>query len=167
MTPEQYLNINDLWDLERLKQHAQHNSVYVIESPRFPNVVMLHYRDSCQYDNTWTTLSRMSRGLILDMKNRKVLAYPFNKFFNLGQMPETSYDSLAELGEFQTSEKLDGSMIITFIDPNTDTVTFTTKGSFDSEHGVYANSLPLTFEQEEALRDYAKKIGRASRRERL
>ena len=155
MTPEQYIKIHDLWDLGRLKAHAQHNSVYVIESPRFPNVVMLHYQDSCTYDNNWNTFARMSRGLILDMKNRKVLAYPFDKFFNLGQMPETSYDNLAALGGFETSEKLDGSMIIGFINPNDNKLIFTTKGSFDSEHGAYANALPLTDEQLVALRAYA------------
>lgn len=155
MNPEQYLNINDLWDLERLKQHAQHNSVYVIESARIPNIVMLHYMDAVQYDNLWNTFNRMCRGLILDMKNKKVLAYPFDKFFNLGQMPETSYDNLAALGGFETSEKLDGSMIIAFINPNNGELTFTTKGSFDSEHGAYTNALPLTFEQKSLLAVYA------------
>lgn len=155
MNPAQYLKSNDLWDLERLKDHAQHNSVYVIQSDRIPGVVMLHYMDSVQYDSTWNTFNRMCRGLILDMKNRKVLAYPFDKFFNLGQMPETNYDSLAALGRFETSEKLDGSMIIAFINPNDNKLTFTTKGSFDSEHGKYANELPLTFEQLSTLRSYA------------
>jgi hypothetical protein len=46
-------------------------------------------------------------------------------------------------------------MIIGFINPNTDKLTFTTKGSFDSEHGAYANALPLTDEQLVALRAYA------------
>ena len=157
MTPEQYLKLNDLWDLERLKLHAQHNNVYVIQSERIPNVVMLHYADTVQYDNLWTTFNRMCRGLILDMKNRKILAYPFDKFFNLGQMPETNYDNLAALGGFETSEKLDGSIIIGFINPNTNLLTFTTKGSFDSEHGEYANSLQLNFESAKALRCYAEK----------
>ena len=156
MTPEQYIKTHDLWDMERLKQHAQHNSVYVIQSARFPDLVMLHYKDQVQYDDLWTTFNRMCRGLILDMKNRKVLAYPFDKFFNLDQMPETGYDKLEKLGGFETSEKLDGSMIIGFINPNNNKLTFTTKGSFDSEHGAYANALPLTDEQLRALHVYAK-----------
>lgn len=143
MNPEQYFKINDLWDIARLRQHAEHHSVYIIESLQFPNIIMLHYKDEVQYNNSWSTFSRMARGLILDMKNQKVLAHPFDKFFNLGQMPETSYDSLKELGTFQTSEKLDGSMIIMFRDPNTNKLTFTTKGSLNSEHGQYANSLQL------------------------
>ena len=153
--PTAYLKANDLWDLDKLKQHAQHNSVYVIESVRIPDVVMLHYMDAAQYDNLWNTFNRMCRGLILDMKNKKVLAYPFDKFFNLGQMPETSYDNLAALGGFETSEKLDGSMVIGFINPNDGQLTFTTKGSFDSEHGAYANALPFTPEQMSNLRLWA------------
>lgn len=155
MNPTQYLKMHDLWDLERLKQHAQHNNVYVIQSPKYPDVVMLHYMDAVQYDNLWTTFNRMCRGLILDMKNRRVLAWPFNKFFNLDQMPETKYNNLVELGEFETTEKLDGSMIIAFIDPNTDELTFTTKGSLDSEHGQYANSLPFTEEQRRRMKTWA------------
>jgi RNA ligase len=143
MNPEQYITDNNLWDIDRLKSHAQDNSVYVIESPQFLNVVMLHYQDSCTYSNTWNEFSRMSRGLILDMKNKKVLAFPYEKFYNLGQMPETSYDNLVALGGFQTSEKLDGSMIIMFRDPNTDKLTFTTKGSLSSEQGQYANQLEM------------------------
>jgi RNA ligase len=139
----QYLKINDLWNLERLKQHAQHNSVYVIQSSKFPGVAMLHYMDECQYDNKWSTFSRMCRGLILDLKNQKILAYPFDKFFNLDQMPETKYTVLETLGKFETSEKLDGSMIIMFRDPNTDKLTLTTKGSLDSEHGQYANAIEM------------------------
>jgi hypothetical protein len=50
-------------------------------------------------------------------------------------MPETQYETLETLPGFETSEKLDGSLIIAFIDPNTNLLTFTTKGSFDSEHG--------------------------------
>ena len=146
MNPQEYLDSKNLWDLELLKLHAQNNSVYVIESKRFPDLVMLHYMDACAYDNKWTEFSRMSRGLILDMRHRKVLAYPFDKFFNLGQMPETSYDSLLSLGSFETVEKLDGSMCTLFKDPNTDKLTFTTKGSFDSEHGLYANNLEMSKE---------------------
>lgn len=147
MNPEQYITSNDLWDIERLKQHAQENNVYVIQSPKFAGIVMLHYQDAVQYDNLWNTFNRMCRGLILDMDNKRVLAWPFDKFFNLDQMPETKYENLEALGKFSTSEKLDGSMIIMFKDPNSGMLLFTTKGSLESEHGCYANnfSLPKQF----------------------
>lgn len=141
INPLSYLKENDLWDLECLKKHAQYNFVYVIESPRFPGIVMLHYQDECQYNNIWSTLSRLSRGLILDMENRKVLAWPFNKFFSLGQLPETQYELLKALGSFETSEKIDGSLCILYKVPSTGEFRLTTKGSLISEHGEYATSL--------------------------
>ena len=141
MNPEKYLTDNNLWDLERLKLHAQEHSVYVIESPRFPGLAQLHYQDVCQYDNLWTPFSRMSRGLLLDLKNKKILAFGFSKFFNLGQTSETSYDILKNKGSFEVSEKMDGSYIQVIQDPETGLFHCLTKGSMDSEHGLYATSI--------------------------
>jgi RNA ligase len=138
MSPEAYFKEHDLWDMEKLLQHAEHNFVWVIRSQRYPNLIMLHYKDEAQWEGKWSTFARMSRGLIVDMKNQKVLAYPFDKFFNMGQEPEVSYENLLQAGKFTTSEKLDGSMLILFQDPETGKLHFTTKGSFDSEHGSYA-----------------------------
>lgn len=138
MTPQEYFELNGLFDLDTLKAFAQEHSVYVIQSPRFPNLAMLHYMDECQYDNKWTVFSRMARGLILDLTAKKIIAHPFNKFFNLGQMPETQFDILQWKGYFTVTEKLDGSMLVLFRDPTTGKNVFTTKGSFDSEHGIFA-----------------------------
>jgi RNA ligase len=138
ITPEAYFKEHNLYDVQNLNTFCEIHSVYQITSLKFPNLVMLHYMDECQYDNKWSTFSRMARGLIVDMKNQKIIAYPFDKFFNLGQMPETNYDILTTLGEFEVSEKLDGSMLILFSNPETGSFHFTTKGSFDSEHGAYA-----------------------------
>lgn len=147
MTPKTYFDENNLWDLGRLKEFADHHQVYCITSPKYPNLVMLHYRDDCQFDNTWTAFAKMCRGLIVDMQTQTVVAYPFDKFFNMGQMPETSYENIVKLGKFEVSEKLDGSMIILFVDPRTGKFATTTKGSFDSEHGVYAlNFIPKIFD---------------------
>jgi RNA ligase len=155
VTPEQYFKINSLWDLKTLRSWAEHNSVYVIESSKFPDVVMLHYKDECQYNNFWPTFARISRGTILDMKNQKVLAFPFEKFFSLDQMPETSYEILKALGPFEVSEKLDGSMGILYRVPSTGEYRITTKGSLESEHGEYATSiLPEHLKRPEWVEDY-------------
>lgn len=144
-TPDEFFQTNDLFDLGNLKAFAQEQSVYVIQSPRYPDLAMLHYMDECQYDNKWSEFSRMARGLIVDLKSKKVIAHPFNKFFNLGQMPETQFDVLQWKGFFTVTEKLDGSMLILFRDPTTGENRLTTKGSFDSEHGIFATDImPVT-----------------------
>lgn len=153
--PSQYFKENDLWDMDRLRQCAEHNLVKIITSARFPGTVMLHYSEDAAWDKAWSTFARMCRGLIVHIPTQQVLAWPFEKFYNMEEMPETSYDHLKSLGRFQTTEKLDGSMIIGFIEPLDDKLTFTTKGSFDSEHGVYANALPFTPDQLKVMRAYA------------
>lgn len=140
MTPKQYFTELDLWDFEKLKIHAEEKMVWIKTSERFPGLVLLHYKDEAQYTKGWNIFNRFCRGLIVDMVNKKILAHGFNKFHNLGEVPETDYNELLSLGGFQTSEKLDGSCIILFKDPNTNKLTFTTKGSFDSEHGAYVNN---------------------------
>jgi RNA ligase len=141
MTPQEYFELNGLFDLNVLKEFAQLHSVYVIQSPRYPDLAMLHYMDECQYDNKWDVFSRMSRGMIVDLKTKKIIAHPFNKFFNLGQMPETQFEALQWKGHFTVTEKLDGSMLILFRDPTSGENRMTTKGSFDSEHGLFATSI--------------------------
>lgn len=138
MKPQEFFDLNGLWDLGKLKQFAQDNSVYCIQSPKYPNLVMLHYLDDCQWNNIWTEFSLMSRGLIVDLETKVIVAHPFNKFFNMGQVPETSYENLKGKIPFEVSEKLDGSMIIVFRNPRTGELATTSKGSFDSQHGAYA-----------------------------
>ncbi len=141
LSPEAYFKEHQLYDKKRLQQHCEQNLVYMRESERFPTVVMLHYAEEAHFDKKWNQFNSMCRGLIVDMKNKRILAHPFNKFFNIDERPETKYSLLEKMGDFEVSEKLDGSLLILFKDPNTDKYFVTTKGSFDSEHGKYGTEL--------------------------
>jgi hypothetical protein len=161
--PCNYFKENDLFNMDRLIAYCEHHSVYIIQSERFPNLVMLKYQDECQYDNKWSSFSRTCRGLVVDMKNQVILVHPYEKFFNLGQMPETSYEILKDKEQFEISEKLDGSLCLSFVNPSDNKVYLTTSGSFDSEHGQYATQLfrnltereNCSKNQSEKLLDYA------------
>ena len=156
MIPEQYITDNNLWDLNRLKIHAQEHSVYVIESPRFPGLAMLHYMDSCQYEDKWSEFSLFSRGLLLDLTNKKVLHWCYSKFFNMNQRPETNYNILKDKGPFEVSEKIDGSMILVMQNPNTGKFHCHTKGSLDSPHGLYATSIiPERVQDQKLIEKYS------------
>ena len=155
VNPQNYLAEHNLWDIDNLKAHAEQNNVQVIESKDYPFLVMLHYKNDCVWDNNWSPFARMCRGLILDMHDQRVLAYPYDKFFNMSQVPETSYDVLKDKKEFEISEKLDGSMILVFQDPSTGEYVATTKGSFGSEHGKFATSiLPNSIKQTKWVEEY-------------
>lgn len=141
IAPESYFTLHDLWDFENLKKECERSFVRIAVSPITPTVVMLHYADEAQYEKAWNNFNRMCRGLIVDLANKKILAYPFDKFFNLDEMPETAYAVLEQLGSFEITEKLDGSMLTLYRDPTTNQLRLTTKGSMSSDHGVLATSM--------------------------
>lgn len=148
IAPEAYFTLHDLWDLENLKKECERSFVRIAVSPITPTVVMLHYADEAQYEKAWNNFNRMCRGLIVDLANKKILAYPFDKFFNLDEMPETAYSVLEDLGSFEITEKLDGSMLTLYKESTTGELRLTTKGSMSSDHGVLATSmLPETWKQ--------------------
>lgn len=138
---EKYFNDNGLWDLDTLTKHCTEQKVDVTQSNLSPSVVMLHYAEEAHFEQAWTDFNRQCRGLIVDLSAKKILAHPFNKFFNIGEQPETEYKALEMLGKFEVSEKLDGSMCILYKDPTTQTFRLTTKGSFASDHGQVATDM--------------------------
>jgi RNA ligase len=83
-----------------------------------------NYTPKCQYSREWTEETMMCRGLILDGDGR-IVARPFKKFFNVGEMNEKIPD-----GSFVVQEKLDGSLGILYWVG--DTPYISTRGSFES-----------------------------------
>ncbi len=155
IAPESYFSQNDLWDEAALKAECERSGVRVSSSPLTPTTFMLHYDQETQTEKKWNNFNRMCRGLIVDPSRRAVLAYPFDKFFNLDEMPETKYDVLESLGSFEVSEKLDGSMLTLYKDPSTEQFRLTTKGSLTSDHGVFATSiLPDSLKQDDLVTKY-------------
>jgi len=90
------------------------------------------YSRQCVYARAWSPTTLMARGLILNLRDRKVVAIPFPKFFNLGESTES-----IPMGQFHTYEKVDGSLIIAFHDGNY--WCCATKGSFTSDQAYWAS----------------------------
>ena len=89
------------------------------------------YSRQCVFDRVWNDISLLARGLILNPRDKKVVATPFVKFFNLGEGTEPIPNE-----KFHTYEKVDGSLIIAFHDGNY--WTCATKGSFTSDQAYWA-----------------------------
>ena len=89
------------------------------------------YSNGCRFDNRWDLFSLLARGLILDPENKRVLATPFPKFFNFGEL-------ITRLPEepFEVTEKIDGSLGIVFERQGRWIVS--TKGALDSEQARWA-----------------------------
>jgi putative RNA ligase len=168
--PRSYFPEHDLWNLSTLQQHAEHNCVSIRQSKKYPCFYIAHYKDEAQWDSKWNTFTEMCRGIIFQWfaGQGKILTWPYKKFHNLGAVPETSYDYLKTLGEFEVAEKLDGSMILLYYDEFAKEYRCSTKGSLDSEHGEYATSiLPEHLKQKKWVEEYTLMFELISKRFRI
>jgi len=85
-------------------------------------LAILSYTDRAQYEGRWTPLERISRGLILELGSGRIVARPWPKFFNWGELDPEEQARLARLtagtlpgnGIECVAEKLDGSLIIAY-----------------------------------------------------
>lgn len=103
------------------------------------NNVLLHYSQFTTYSRDWNNLTKFSRGLIIDLDAYKVVAHPYDKFHNYLEIPATQEENLPDL-PYEVATKLDGSEGILYPLKN-GTIKIITKGSFESEQGVFATEL--------------------------
>jgi RNA ligase len=90
------------------------------------------YSKQCVFDRSWNDVTISARGIILD-SHGEIVATPFPKFFNFGEMGQRWPDE-----PFKVYEKLDGSLIIAFWhDGEWKTAT---KASFNSDQAKWAKA---------------------------
>lgn len=133
-----YFIEHGLFDDQSLREHCARHCVQVYHTERLPHLRLLHYSDEAVFEHKWSDFCKMCRGVVVDIKNKELLAIPWFKFWNVGEDQAPSYAELQKMGEFEVSEKLDGSMGILFFNKEEGKFRVTTKGSFESEQSVWA-----------------------------
>lgn len=113
-----------------LDAYREHGAVRVIQEG---TRLMFHYR---LWDvGGWNLFERQSRGMIIDYATGEIVAWPFEKFFNLGEFWAPKLEDLGGLS-FVVSEKIDGSLGVVWRDD--DKIRVTTSSSFSSEYCDFA-----------------------------
>ncbi len=98
--------------LELLKNEL---GVYSKRHTKYTNLVQFTYDQIESFKNPNHPLVLESRGIILDESNDwKVVAYPFNRFFNYGEV----YASEIDWDTAEVQEKIDGSLMIMYFYDN-------------------------------------------------
>lgn len=72
------------------------NSSLVREKHLANGISSFNFSNKCFFKKEWDSASIRSRGLFVDCANNKVVARSYNKFFNIGERPETEMVSLRE-----------------------------------------------------------------------
>ncbi|ACK70852.1 Aldehyde dehydrogenase, conserved site [Gloeothece citriformis PCC 7424] len=111
------------------------------------NLAIYCYTQHCIYQGNWTEITRLARGLIIDIINRELIATPFPKFFNWGEKLATIPDE-----DFSIYEKLDGSLGIVYFYQGQWCVA--TKGSFNSPPAQLGQILLKSLKTEALVKGY-------------
>lgn len=98
----------------------------------FLELRILNYSNKCQFDNAFTPITEMCRGLIVD-PDWNVIEKPFKKFYNLNERM-TIKDLPDEVPII--TEKLDGFMGICYSEEGMPAIA--SRGSFDSPMAIWA-----------------------------
>lgn len=110
--------------------------------PDFLNLEIYNYTAAAQYSGLLkeSETARVCRGLIVDTTTGKIVARPFAKFFNFGEL-----DNIDLSEKYWVTDKLDGSLGIGYLKPHNDHPDplrrwqIATRGSFTSEQALWAN----------------------------
>jgi len=130
-------NVTDLgFTLEDLIKAIADGDVRSQTHPDFPELSIFNYTEDVQFRKRWNKITLACRGLILNNQTGEVIARPWEKFFNLGQM-DNRIESHAPV---EVTDKMDGSLGILYRDPNGKTA-IATRGSFASEQALHATKL--------------------------
>lgn len=98
------------------------------------------YTRAAQYERAWTRATLSCRGLIADDLTYEIVAWPFPKFFNVGehQLGNEYAPPLPDGEPFEVFDKVDGSLGIVFHSHGRWRVA--SKGSFVSEQAQWAQA---------------------------
>lgn len=102
--------------------------------PEFPELRIANYTEKAVFDREWNAATKASRGLIFDNDSGDVLARPFPKFFNHGEVDAAPIQLDDEVW---VSDKMDGSLGIIYVAPD-GSVRVATRGSFSSDQAIHA-----------------------------
>lgn len=136
-------------EIEALVSYARDHPklVKISEHDDFP-LIKLSYTHQCANEREWNEFTIASRGIIINTEDMELVAQPFDKFFNLGEMLQL--DQLPD-EEYVVQEKYDGVLIIPY--EYDGKYYFSTRGSFDNEFIDVAEERFLTNRMRRWLHD--------------
>lgn len=130
------VTLDDLFDTLDLDAALAAGYVRHQRHPTLP-LAILNYTERSQFERVWTPVTRQCRGLIHHTETGVVVARPFPKFFNHGELFAPVDWDLDE--PVIVTDKLDGSLGILYDDGDGGAIA--TRGSFTSDQAQHATEI--------------------------
>lgn len=131
-----YKKLITIEDLPEIYKHVDKKLISVQSHPEDENLKIFNYTKKCQFEQAWNDCTLQCRGLIIDEKEKKIIARPFSKFFNAGEI-DLTIEEISNWKDKKIMEKYDGSLGILY--KIGDKYQIATRGSFASEQSKWAN----------------------------
>ncbi|MFN3197231.1 MAG: RNA ligase [Bradymonadia bacterium] len=107
-------------------------------SPSLPHISAFNFTRDAFMDRLWDDLNITARGLFVDTTTGEIVARSYDKFFNLGERPETQPGALAESLRFPVDVyvKENGYLGILGYDAQSDSLLCATKSTLEGDFAV-------------------------------
>lgn len=111
-----------------------HELIYERPAPSRPWISAFNFTRDAFFDAKWDELNLTARGLFVDPERLRIVARSYDKFFNVGERPETAPEALAKLA-FPVSVwvKENGFLGLAGYDERTDEIVWASKSSLESD----------------------------------
>lgn len=129
--------MSDFPPIDLINQRVAEGYIRTQHHPDLP-LRIFNYTQKTQYEGMWDEATTICRGLILEDNTNQVVARPFPKFFNWGELTPEERDRLEHETPMYVQDKVDGSLGIVY--HYNDRWHVATRGSFTSEQALWAIS---------------------------
>ncbi len=121
---------------EVLAALMDHELIRARPSPSRPHISALNFTRDAFFDRRWDALNTRARGLFVDTERQLIAARSYDKFFNVGERPETRPEALEESLVFPVTlyAKENGYLGIVGYDEAAAELFCASKSSLESEH---------------------------------
>lgn len=128
---------------EALAAMRDHPLIGERPSATLPHISSFNFTRDAFLDRQWDAINTTARGLFADTGTGEIVARSYDKFFNLGERPETQPGALAERLVFPVEAyvKENGYLGIVGYDPRSDQVLFATKSNLEGTFAQHFQGL--------------------------
>ena len=120
---------------ETLEKMREHEGVMEKVLPDRPHISSLNFTKTVFFDKAWDDVVVKARGLFIDKENGDVVCRGYDKFFNIGERPETELSALSKTLKFPVVGflKENGFLGNLGYDPRKDELMFASKSTTVSD----------------------------------
>jgi RNA ligase len=132
--------------VEALRQREDYVARGLLRGDRTDDgrLVIYTYTDACTYDSAWDEVTLNSRGHVFDTHTGECVAWPFPKFFNLGENALSQPQTFPWDQPYEVYEKMDGWLGVLYRHDGRFKVA--SRGSFHSKGAVWATGFIRRFD---------------------